>query len=190
MYMLKIGAYIGFAVGVALVVLAFVVPEARLGLMIGATSCFLAAAIDLWFYRFFAPTIRDLPKPPGMEKEDMTTLRGSMHVGRAMRQQGLRKMESATATLKEMNRSNRLQQQGKKVKAEVLAIRDTGQLVNFDPILEFDLRIHPDGDGELYHVGGYRQIVSKIVYPRIDIGGRYTAFVDPEDPNSLFINWS
>jgi hypothetical protein len=38
-------------------------------------------------------------------------------------------------------------------------------------------------------VAGYRQLVSKIIMPRITIGGTYAAFVDPEDPNSLYINW-
>ncbi|MHB9112767.1 MAG: hypothetical protein ACYC4D_09120 [Thermoleophilia bacterium] len=87
-----------------------------------------------------------------------------------------------------MNRANHLREHGIKARAEVLAMRDTGQLINFDPIVEFDLRIEP-GEGELYQVGGYRQVVSRIILPRITIGGNYAAFTDPEDPNSLYINW-
>jgi hypothetical protein len=187
--MLKISAYLCFIAGVALGVLAVVVPEAMVGLIIGSVACFVAGAVDLWLFNFFVPTMRNIPKPPGMEDEDLTTIRGSMRMGRAMREQSIDKMQSATATLQEMNRSNRLREQGNRAKAEVLAIRDTQQLVNFDPILEFDLRVQPE-QGELYHIGGYRQVVSKIVYPQIAVGGSYNAFVDPEDPNSLFISWS
>jgi hypothetical protein len=188
MGMLKIGAYMCFAAGVVLVVLAFVIPTAMVGLLVGAVALFVAGGVDLWFYKYFTPVMRNMPKPVGFEG-DPTTLRGTMKMGSAMRQEGIAKMESATATLKEMNRSNRLRERGLKAQAEVLAIRDTGQLINFDPILEFDLRITPE-EGELYHVAGYRQVVSKIIMPRTDIGGSYPAFVDREDQNSLFINWS
>ncbi|MDO8735733.1 MAG: hypothetical protein Q7K29_01440 [Thermoleophilia bacterium] len=188
MYMLKIGAWISFIVGAILLVLAIIVPESMVGLVLGAIACFAAGGFNLWFYHYFAPTMRNLPKPEGMENEDITSLRGSWKMGGAMRKQSISKMESATATLKEMNRSNRLREYGDKAEAEVMAIRDTGQLINFDPILEFDLRIVP-AEGEAYHVAGYRQVVSKIILPRITMGSTYSAFVDPDDPSSLFINW-
>lgn len=189
MSMLKYGAYICFIVGVLLLVLAFLIPAATVGLAVGAIAVIAAGAVDLWFYRYFAPTMRNMPKPEGMENVDPTTLRGSFQMSSALRKQGISKMESATATLKEMNRSNRLRETGKRAKAEVLSMKDTGQLINFDPILEFDLQVTPE-EGELYHVGGYRQVVSKLIAPRINIGGSYDAFVDPEDPNSLFVSWT
>lgn len=189
MYLMKIGAWLSIVAGIIMAILAFVVPETMIGLIIASITCFAAAAVNLWFVRFFSPVMKNLPRPEGIgEDEDMTSLRGSMRMGKAMRQQGISKIESATATLKEMNRSNHLREHGQRAQVEVLAMRDTGQLINFDPILEFDLRIYP-GEGELYHVAGYRQVVSKIIMPRITIGGTYAAFVDPEDPNSLYINW-
>ncbi len=188
MALLKFSAYLCFAAGVALAVLAFVLPQAMIGLLIGAVASFAAGAIDLWFFKFFTPMMKSLPKPAGMENEDITTLRGSMRMGRATRKQNIDKMASATATLQEMNRSNRLRGRGLKAKVEVLSMRDTQQLVNFDPILEFDLRVQPE-HGELYHVKDYRQVVSKIIHPRITIGGSYDAFVDPKDQNSLIISW-
>lgn len=188
MYLMKIGAYLCFAVGVVLVVLAFVVPAAAAGLILGAIACIGAGAINLWLYHYFAPTLKSMPKPPGMENEDITSIRGSMKMAGALSKDGLSKMESATATLKEMNRSNHLREHGLRAEAEVLAMRDTGQLINFDPILEFDLRIAP-AEGELYNVAGYRQVVSKIILPRITVGSSYTAFVDPDDRSSLYINW-
>lgn len=189
MYLLKVGAWICVAAGIVMAVLAVMVPEAMVGLVIGSIACFGAAAVDFWFYRYFTPIMKNLPRLEGVsEDEDMMSLRGSMRMNKAMRKQGITMMESATNTLKEMNRANQLRGQGIKGQAEVLAIRDTGQLVNFDPILEFDLRIEP-GEGEQYFLEGYRQVVSKIIYPRISVGGSYTAFTDPEDPKSLYINW-
>lgn len=189
MYLMKFGAWLSVAVGVILAVMAIIVPEAMVGLIIGSLACFAAAAVDFWFVRYFSPVMKNLPRPEGIGKdEDVTSLRGSLRMSRAMRQQGIAKMEGATTTLKEMNRANRLREYGDKAQAEVLAMRDTMQLVNFDPILEFDLRIQPEY-GEEYYVRGYRQVVSKIILPRISEGSSYNAFVDPEDPNSLYINW-
>lgn len=47
MYLMKIGAYLCFAVGVVLVVLAFVVPAAAAGLILGAIACIGADTINL-----------------------------------------------------------------------------------------------------------------------------------------------
>lgn len=188
MYLLKIGAWLSFVTGAILLVLAVALPEAMVGLVLGGIACFAAGAFDLWLYNYLAPTMRNLPKPAGMENEDINSLRGSMKMGRTLRQEGISKMEGATITLKEINRANHLREHGMKARAEVLAMRDTAQLINFDPILEFDLRVDPV-EGEPYHVAGHRQVVSKLVMPRITIGSSYTAFVDQEDPHSLFINW-
>ncbi|MHB8792014.1 MAG: hypothetical protein ACYC6O_01550 [Thermoleophilia bacterium] len=189
MYLLKFGAWVCVVAGTMMAVLAFIVPEAMVGLIIGSIGCFAAAAIDFWFFRFFSPVMKNLPRPEGIGKdEDITSLRGSMRMNKAMRREGIDKMESATANLKEMNRSNHLREHGMKARAEVLAMRDSGQMINFDPIVEFDLRIEP-GEGESYQVEGYRQVVSKIILPRITTGGSYAAFTDPDEPNSLYINW-
>lgn len=189
MYLMKFGAWLSVAVGIILAVMAIIVPEAMVGLIIGSLACFVAAAVDFWFVRYFSPVMKNLPRPEGIGKdEDITSLRGSLRMSKAMRQQGIAKMESATTTLKEMNRANRLREYGEKAQAEVLAIRDTGALIDFDPILEFDLRVEPRY-GEPYQVDGYRQVVSKIILPRIIIGDNYAAFTDPEDRNSLYINW-
>lgn len=188
MYMLKIAGYGSFVVGLLLLALAFAIPESRVGLLIGAAALVLAGIVDLWFYYYFTPAMRKLPKPAGMENEDITTLRGSMRVGRATREQGIAKMESATAMMKELNRANRLREHGTKARAEVLAIRDTGQLINFDPVLEFDLAIMP-AEGDAYQVSGYQQVVSKVIYPQIQVGLSYSAFIDPADPNSVLVSW-
>lgn len=98
------------------------------------------------------------------------------------------RLEDTTEAIKEANRANELRESGRKVKAEVLAMRDTQHLVNFDPVVEFDLRIHPEDD-DLYHVSGHRQLISKVVMPQIAIGGTYDAFVDNEDKNHLIVNF-
>lgn len=188
MFMLKIGAFVCIIAGVVLAALAFLLPESRLWLVLGSISLFAAAAIDLWFYRTFTPVLNTLPRPPGVEDEDVGTLRGSMRVGAATRQEGIERLESGTAILKEMNRTSHLRTTGRKAKAEVLAVRDTGALVNFDPALEFDLRITTE-EGDLYHVAGSRQVVSKLVYPKIQIGNNYNAFIDQEDPQQVFISF-
>jgi hypothetical protein len=184
--LLKIGGYICIIAGMGLIVLGFLIPEAKVGLVIGAFATLAAGVINLWVARALSPAMESIPKPEGVD--DITTVRGAMQMHSALSRQGAAKIESATTTLREMNRSKNLREHGLKARAKVLAIRDTGQLVNFDPILEFDLEVLPEA-GEPYQVEGYRQLVSKVMLPRIDVGGDYVAFVDPEERTSLFVLW-
>lgn len=186
MGLLKIGGYVLIIAGIGLIVLSFLIPEAQFGLIIGAFATLAAGIIDLWVARSLSPVMESLPKPEGVE--DITTVRGAIHMHGALTRQGSAKIESATTTLREMNRSNHLREHGLKGRAKVLSIRDTGQLVNFDPILEFDLEVLPEY-GEPYTVKGYRQLVSKVMLPRIEVGTDYVVFVDPEEQTSLFVMW-
>lgn len=186
MGLLKIGGYVCIIAGIGVLALSFAIPQSRMWLIISAVLLFAAAAIDLLVFRALMPVMNSIPKPEGVG--DVGTVRGSMQMNRAMMHEGAAKMASATETMKAMNRSRRLREHGDKASVKVMAMRDTGQLVNFDPILEFDLEVQPE-DGEAYPVEGYQQLVSKITYPRIDVGGEYNAFVDPEERTSMFIMW-
>ncbi|MFE3704248.1 hypothetical protein ACFXPE_01820 [Streptomyces scopuliridis] len=64
--------------------------------------------------------------------------------------------------------------------AVVVSISDTGQLVNFDPVV--DLVVQPAGAAD--HVA-LRTIVSKLAIPRTGRQGRVGA--DPPDPGGLLV---
>lgn len=100
-----------------------------------------------------------------------------------------KKMESMASFLKEQNRMNKLSASGQPVKVKIISLRDTGQLVNFDPVLEFNLEVLHEKKEDDYIVNNHQQLVSKIIISRIIPGNIYQAKVDPNDKNNVYISW-
>jgi len=97
------------------------------------------------------------------------------------------RMNATTEFLRQQTVSQALQMSGRDAKAHVLAVRDTHQMVNFDPILEFDLVVS-DGEREPYRMT-CRLIVSKLAVGRIAVGQTYAARVDPENTARIHVAW-
>ena len=161
-------------IGFALIILSFVVkgfPAATLFtggvlLVVGLLTYF----INNYFYKIF----KDFPKPKGFN----ASFRDSAD-----------KMTSAADYLKEQNRVNKLSMTGKPAKVKIISVRETGQVVNFDTVLEFNLEVLQERRYDNYNINGYKQVVSKIIAPRIVSGNEYPARVDPADKNNIYISW-
>lgn len=76
----------------------------------------------------------------------------------------------------------RLRATGARTQARVLALADTGTLVNFDPVLRLQLEVLPPFGGPSY-VTELQSVVSKIAIPRV--GDVLAVVVDPGNPNAL-----
>ena len=50
-------------------------------------------------------------------------------------------MSNAADFLKEQNRVNKLSMTGKPAKVKIISVKETGQMVNFDTVLEFNLEV-------------------------------------------------
>jgi hypothetical protein len=98
-------------------------------------------------------------------------------------------MSSAANFLKEQNKINKLNSTGKPVRVRIISVRDTGQLVNYDPVLEFNVEVLHERRYDNYNISNHKQVVSKIIAPRLIPGNEYPAKVDPEDKNSIHISW-
>jgi hypothetical protein len=72
--------------------------------------------------------------------------------------------------------------------ATVVAVTDTGMLVNHDPVVMLDLSVAV-GDQDAYAVR-IRQIVGKLYVARLQPGATLPVVVDAQDPYHVTIQWN
>lgn len=76
---------------------------------------------------------------------------------------------------------------GVRAGAVVLAMRDTGVTVNDQPVVAFDLEVHP-ADGEAYRLA-HRDSLPRLLVGAVLPGARLRLFVDPHDRGRVRIDW-
>jgi hypothetical protein len=164
---------IAFLVGaVGFGVAAFVVPGVLIAFLVCAITFALVGVLFVWMHTF----MKDVPK---------VTMRS-----------GLERMAASTAfaaqTLQDMTgqgvgaaRSGIDPRSGT---ATVVAVTDTGMLVNFDPVVMIDLSVTVDGH-DAYAVR-LRQIVSKLYLARLAPGATLPVSIDAQDPYQVTIQWN
>lgn len=150
------------------------VSSAPMGSMIVTGGILVAAGVAMTVMgKWLANMFKGMPKMPGF--------------GESMRAAS-QSMDQASQMLAQQTNAQNLAVTGKAATVQVMAVRDTGSLINFDPVLEFDLLVTL-GDAPPYPVMAHRQLVSKIVMGRIAPGNSYNARVDKDQPQKLHINW-
>jgi hypothetical protein len=101
-------------------------------------------------------------------------------------------METGLSTARNIMSSqvkqDRLRSIGKDVKVKVLAMKNTGEMVNYNSIFEFELLVEKE-KYSTYVVPNHRQVVSRIIVPRIAVGDTFDAKVDPDNPEELWVEW-
>ncbi|OGC19833.1 hypothetical protein A3J90_03965 [candidate division WOR-1 bacterium RIFOXYC2_FULL_37_10] len=137
----------------------------------GATFFFFGI-LGLIFHNYIMGLLKGLPKPYEPSLKTASD-----------------RMASMASFLKEQNRMNKLSASGQPVKVKILGVRDTGKLINFDSILEFDLEVLHEIKTDDYIINNHHQLVSKIIISRIIPGNIYQAKVDPNDKNNVCISW-
>jgi len=162
-----------FLVGaVVFAVAAVAVPAVLIASVICAVAFVLVGGLFLWMHTF----MKDVPK---------VTMRS-----------GLARMATGTAfaaqTLQDMTgqgvgvaRSGIDPRPGT---ATVVAVTDTGMMVNNDPVVMLDLSVTVDGR-EPYAVR-IRQIVGKLYVARLQPGADFPVVVDVQDPYQVTIQWN
>lgn len=104
-------------------------------------------------------------------------------------------LEAASATLEATNEmiaqqtaAARLAVSGTPAVGQVNAARDTGALVNMQPVMEIDFLILPEA-WPPYPVS-VRQIVPMAQIGRLAPGTRLSVKIDPADPNAVWVDWA
>jgi hypothetical protein len=169
---MRVWGIVFLVVAAGSVVAAFIVPGAPVGFAISAVVFALVGALFLWMHTF----MKDVPK---------VTMRS-----------GLERMAAGTAfaaqTLQDMTGqgvgASRSGIDPRPGTAVVVAVTDTGMLVNSDPVVMLDLSVTVDG-GDAYAVR-IRQIVGKLHVARLQPGATLPVVVDAQDPYQVTIQWT
>jgi hypothetical protein len=103
-----------------------------------------------------------------------------------IRKDGMARMAAAQEQFAQMTKQANLQTTGVTCAATVTAVRDTGGMVNMEPIAEIDLTVLPDGLPP--YPATIRQAISQFYIGRVQPGASLTVKVDPNDPATVFID--
>ena len=140
--------------------------------LVSAIIFAMVGALFLWMHTF----MKDVPKVTmrsGLER---------MATGTALAAQTLQEMTGQGAGVA---RSGIDPRPGT---ATVVAVTDTGMLVNADPVVMLDLSVTVDGH-DAYAVR-IRQIVGKLYVARLQPGATFPVVVDAQDPYQVTIQWT
>ncbi|MCU1459494.1 MAG: hypothetical protein JWL73_3586 [Actinomycetia bacterium] len=158
--------------GIAFAVVGVMVPLILIPFAICAIA-FVAMGVLFWW---LAGVMAVLPKRPKF--------------GPSMRNAAAA-MNNATTMMHTMagtdDRVNQLKATGVDAVATILAVRDTGTLVNFDPVLDIDLLVRV-GDQPPFPATS-RECVGKVVVGRLAPGAAFACKVDPASNTNLFVDW-
>jgi hypothetical protein len=162
-----------FLVGAAgLLVAGFVVPGVLIVFLVTAIVFVMVGVLFLWMHTF----MKDVPRVTmrsGLER---------MATGTAFAAQQLQDMTGQGVGVA---RSGIDPRPGS---ATVVAVTDTGMLVNADPVVMLDLSVTVD-EQDAYAVR-IRQIVGKLYVARLQPGATLPVVVDAQDPYQVTIQWT
>ncbi|MBP1631913.1 MAG: hypothetical protein H6Q11_201 [Acidobacteria bacterium] len=101
--------------------------------------------------------------------------------------QTMQAMQSAGAVMERQTVAARLAVEGEPATAQVNVARDTGQLLNQQPIVEISLLIFPEGQPP--YPLTVQEIVPMTQLGRLTPGSRLAVKVDPKARDTIWIDW-
>lgn len=114
-------------------------------------------------------------------------LSANRDVGAQLRQ-GMAAMEQANQYLADQTAATPLSSTGTPAQLHVTAARDTGTVLNMQPVLELDLLVQPDGG--VPYPATVRQTVPLAATGRVVPGSVLSGRVDPTSPTAVWIDWT
>ena len=102
--------------------------------------------------------------------------------------QTMQAMQSASAMMEQQTVAARLATSGDPASAQVNLARDTGQMLNMQPVVELSLLVFLEGQPP-YPVT-IRQIVPLTAMGRLTPGSRLAVKVDPQARETIWIDWA
>lgn len=106
----------------------------------------------------------------------------------AQMQQGIAQMQQANEMMQQQTEAAQLSATGTPAQLQITASRDTGTVMNMQPVIEFDVLVMPE-TGAPYPTT-FRQIVPMSVMAKVVPGGTLQAKVDPANPSAVWIDWT
>lgn len=92
-------------------------------------------------------------------------------------------MDKGREAINNAEQAQALTQSGADASAEVLAIEDTGTMINYNPVVKLTLRVQPAYGAGFQTMG--QSVVSKIAIPRV--GDTIKIKFNPADPSQIVV---
>jgi hypothetical protein len=101
---------------------------------------------------------------------------------------GMERMREAQAFMAQQTQAANIATTGADATAMITGVTQTGAMVNFQPTLQIDLTVMPDGLPP--YPATVTQVVEQVFLGKAVAGASVPVKVDPENPGSIWINWA
>jgi hypothetical protein len=157
-------------IGAVMVVVGPFTGIAVIGLVAGGIATVLTGAFLFWL----GGAMKDVPAPPG----GYGLFGGMRHAAT--------QMDTAARNLGGMASSAQIAVNGSPARATINGFADTGQTMNFNPVVRFDLTVFPT-DGRPPYPVQHQQMVPRLSLQKLAVGNQVGATVDRTDPAKLML---
>jgi hypothetical protein len=101
---------------------------------------------------------------------------------------GMDRMRQAQEFMAQQTQAANIAATGADATAMITGVTQTGAMVNFQPTLQIDLTVMPDGLPP--YPASVTQVVEQVFLGKAVAGASVPVKVDPESPGSIWINWA
>jgi hypothetical protein len=101
---------------------------------------------------------------------------------------GMERMRQAQSFMAQQTQAANVAASGVDASAMITGIAQTGAMVNFQPTLQIDLTVMPDGLPP--YPASVTQVVEQVFLGKAVAGASVPIKVDPNDPGTIWINWA
>jgi hypothetical protein len=101
---------------------------------------------------------------------------------------GMERMRQAQEFMAQQTQAANIASTGADATAMITGVTQTGAMVNFQPTLQVDLTVMPDGLPP--YPATVTQVVEQAFLGKAVAGASVPIKVDPENPGSIWINWA
>lgn len=101
---------------------------------------------------------------------------------------GMEQMRAAQEHMAQQTQAANIATTGVDATATISGVQQTGAMVNFQPTMQIELTVLPDGLPP--YPATVTQVVEQHFLPKAVPGASVPIKVDPNDPGSIWINWA
>lgn len=101
---------------------------------------------------------------------------------------GMQRMQQAQAYMAQQTQAANVAMSGADATATITNVTQTGAMVNFQPTLQIELTVLPDGLPP--YPATVTQVVEQVFLGKAVPGASVPVKVDPNDPGTIWINWA
>lgn len=101
---------------------------------------------------------------------------------------GMNRMRDAQQFMAQQTQAANIASTGVDATAMITGVAQTGAMVNFQPTLQIDMTVMPDGLPP--YPASVTQVVEQVFLTKAVAGASVPIKVDPNDPGSIWINWA